>query len=117
MKKIFFGILIFLFLFTQVNAIIVEDIQTQIQTGNEDILRSNSELTAQITALKAEVQTLSLNIDEIRATSVQKSDLPYIYTNIQELNRQANGQMLATMLAVLVCGFAFLFLSKAKGWL
>lgn len=117
MKKIFFILLVFLIFLTNVNAIVVQDIQQQIQTGNQDILRSNAEMTGQITALKTEVQNLTLEVQDLKANSVMKSDLPEVYGTIQQLNRDANGQMLATMLAVMVCGFAVLFLAKGKGWL
>ena len=102
---------------TQVNAIVVQDIQQQIQSGNADILRSNAELTSQITSLKAEVQALDTQIQELKANALTKDDLPELYGNIQQLNRDANGQQLATLLAVVVCVFSLLFLSKAKGWL
>jgi predicted PurR-regulated permease PerM len=117
LKKLFIAILIFFILLSQVNAIVVTDIQQQIQTGNADILRSNAEMTAQIAGLKSEMQSLSTQIADLKATSVMKTDLPEIYGTIQQLNRDATAQQLATLLAVVLCTFALLFLSKAKGWL
>lgn len=117
LKKYFLAILIFCFLLTNVSAIVVQDIQQQIETGNQEVLRSNTELTAQITSMKAELQSLRTEIQDLKTNSVQKSDLPIIYSNIQQLNRDANGQQLATLLAVVLCTFALLFISKARGWL
>lgn len=117
LRKIFLGILIFVFFLTQVNAIVVTDIQQQIQTGNEGILKSNAEMTAQITALKTEVQALSTEIKDLKSNVVMKSDLPQVYANIQQLQRDANGQQLATLLAVVLCTFALMFIAKARGWL
>jgi cell division protein FtsB len=117
LRKIFLGILIFVFFLTQVNAIVVTDIQQQIQTGNEGILRSNAEMTAQITALNTEVKALSTEIKDLKSNVVMKSDLPQVYANIQQLQRDANGQQLATLLAVVLCTFALMFIAKARGWL
>lgn len=117
LRKLFFGILIFLFLLTQVNAIVVTDIQQQIQTGNEGILKSNAEMTAQINALKVEVQSLNTEIKDLKSKVVMKEDLPQVYANIQQLQRDANGQQLATLLAVVLCTFALMFIAKARGWL
>lgn len=117
LKKFFIGILILLFLLTNVNAIVVTDIQEQIQTGNQDILRSNAEMTGQITALKTEVQNLVVELEDLKSNSVMKSDLPEVYGTIQKLQRDANGQQLATLLAVVLCSFALIFIAKARGWL
>ncbi len=99
------------------NAIVVTDIQQQIETGNQDILRSNAEMTGQITALKTEVQNLTLEVQELKSNSLMKSDLPELYGTIQKLQRDANGQQLATLLAVVLCSFALIFISKSRGWL
>jgi cell division protein FtsB len=117
LKKMFLGILFLLILLSNVNAIVVTDIQQQIETGNQDILRSNAEMTGQITALKTEVQNLTLEVQELKSNSLMKSDLPELYGTIQKLQRDANGQQLATLLAVVLCSFALIFISKSRGWL
>jgi predicted PurR-regulated permease PerM len=117
LKKLFIAILIFVILFAQVNAVVVTDISEQIQSGNQNILQANAQMTAQIASLNVAMQNLSTQLVDLKASSVAKSDLPEIYGTIQQLNRDANGQQLATLLAVVVCVFALLFLSKAKGWL
>lgn len=116
MKKIFFGILIFLILFSNVNAIVVEDIQQTIESGNQEVMKSNSDLIAQVSSLKQTIVELQNTIEEMQTKQVVKTDLPQVYENINYLNRQANINQLVSILVVLVMAFAFGFLAKGKGW-
>jgi hypothetical protein len=116
MKKIFFGILIFLILFSNVNALVVEDIQQTIESGNKEVMKSNSDLVAQISALKNSVVDLQNDIEEMQKLQVVKSDLPQVYENINHLNRQSNINQLVSIIVVVIGAFAFGFLAKGKGW-
>jgi hypothetical protein len=117
MKNIFFGVLIFLFLFSTANAIVIDDIRNSIDSGNEILIRNNSDLIAQVSSLKQTIIDLQNDITEMRSEQVSKNDLPQIYSNMNIINQQWNINQLVSIIAVVIGGFAFAFISKAKGWL
>lgn len=117
MKKIFFSILIFLILISNVHAIVVEDIQQTIETGNQEIMRSNADVIAQVSALKQTIVGLQNDIEEMQTRQVTKDDLPQIYDTMYYINQQSNINQLVSIVVVFIAGFSFAFISKAKGWL
>ena len=117
MKKIFFGILIFLFFISNVQAVVVQDIQQTIETGNQEIMKSNSDLIAQVSSLKQTIVNLQTELETMRSEQVAKTDLPQIYNNMNVINQQWNINQLVSIIVVVIGAFAFAFLSKAKGWL
>jgi len=113
--KNFLGIFIFLILvMSSVQALVVDDLQTTIQTGNTAIQQSNAKITAQLTQLQENQLALEKSLTERDTNLLHRNDLDGIYGNIDARLAIAQNQMLTTNLLIIIFAIAIIALMRAK---
>ncbi|MDD2637018.1 MAG: hypothetical protein PHW82_16110 [Bacteroidales bacterium] len=114
-KKFFWGIsiLLFLLIFSSVQAIEVSDLAT----GQQQISQDTTQLRAELILVKEQLQTLQKELVSRDSNLMHKSDLPQVYNQISiQIDEGLRWQLISNLFIVLFI-FGALYLSKAKGWL
>jgi len=113
-KKIFLSIFLILLFSVTVNAIVVEDISEQIESGNKAVIQSNAQTAAKISALEQKIESLESQLTTIRENMLTTQHLPKLHGLI---NEQLDFSRVMSLIINLVCilfFFAVLFIFKAK---
>jgi len=114
-KKNILGILIILILFiTSAHALVVTDLQDQIQTGNTAIQQSNAKIEAKLTQLQEQQIALEKTLEDRDTNLLHREDLDAIYGNVDARLMVAQNQMLGTNLLLFLFFIAIICLMRAK---
>lgn len=116
MKKMFFVLIIFLIILTNVNAIVVQDISQQIEQGNTQIIENNAQIQSNVSQLKTQVAELQATISQMKADQLNKNDMGLIRYNVDQAMIIWQQQMLIMFLFIVFFAYAIGLFGKAKGW-
>lgn len=113
--KNFLGIFIFLILvMSSVHALVVDDLQTEIQSGNTANQQNNAKILAQLTQLQENQLALEKSLTDRDTNLLHRDDLDGIYGNIDARLGIAQNQMLGTNLLLFIFFIAIIALMRAK---
>jgi len=116
-KKIFFILLIFILLFSNVNAIVVSDISSQIEQGNQKIMENNAQITSEVSQLKEQLARLQQDYSLLNESVLKRENIPELVFSMEIALNGFLQNLLIMLLVLVIFSFAGIFYAKSKGWL